>query len=399
MPRSKRWRRTCAAICDGEPVHARAQSLGYRTRKYLRRHALGLAAGVHASPACWRWRWPSCRGRRSKAVQEATRAQAMQDFVVGLFENSGDASSDDEGLDVRALLDAGVSRADTELATQPQARAELIGLIATLRSGLGDDAQALELLDRQQDVCRRWTANAPANLLLDSAALRGHSLRELGRNQECLKTLGPMLAHAQERGRRLSAAGGGVPVATGPLPRGPRRPAVARDLFGQALQLRKAHAAATALTAESESDLAMLQLADGRPTPPCAACATRWRICATTAANRTRSAQKSGRGLGAAFKAQDNAAEAEAAYRQALDIALGRFGASHPRTGAIQTAAGRRVLDQQRQAGRSRAVAAAAGAGRHRRALGRQQPATRRPRKPARHGGAGARPAWPKPRP
>ena len=320
---------------DGQPVHARAQSLGYRARKYLRRHVLGLSAGgiitgvLGVSLAIVSW-------QASKAVKEASRAQAMQDFVVGIFEGSGTASQDG-GVDVRALLDAGVTRADSELAMQPQARAELIGLIAKLRSGLGDDEQALQLLDRQHEVLRTVGSNPPANLLLDSAALRAYSLRELGRNRECLARAGPTLAITHDAADayplptaeflsqlgRCHAALAGRPVA--------------RDLFGQALQLRKAHAAATALTAESESDLAMLQLADGRPDAAVRGLREALGHLRYNGGEQNALGAEIWSGLGAAFKAQDNLSEAEAAYRQALDIGLGRFGASHPRTGAIQS--------------------------------------------------------------
>jgi len=152
---------------DGQPVQARAQSVGYRVRKYLRRHVLGLGMGVGVSGllavALGIVSWQA-----TKALREATRAQAMQDFVIALFENSGNTSNS-RGVDVRALLDAGVSRADTELASQPQARAELIGLIARLRSGLGDDAEALNLLDRQRQLFAQLGERVPGNLLLDSA--------------------------------------------------------------------------------------------------------------------------------------------------------------------------------------------------------------------------------------
>jgi len=319
---------------DGDPVHARAQHFSYRARKYLRRHAWGLTAGVSATGllavALTIVSWQA-----SKAMQEATRAQAMQDFVIALFENSGDASST-RGLDVRALLDAGISRADTELASQPQARAELIGLIATLRSGLGDDAEALDLLDRQQDIFRRMNGPAPINLLLGSAALRGHSLRALGRNRECLKTLEPMRAQARESagdhplqaseflsqlGRCHAAIGG---------------EAAARGLFGQALQLRHAQAGAGALVAESENDLALLVLASGRGDE------ARRALLDALAHLRSSGGEQNALGvriwsnLGKAYRAQGNAAEAEAALRQALDIALARFGSSHPDTNAVQ---------------------------------------------------------------
>src|SRR3546814_13113107 len=88
-------------------------------------------------------------------VQEGARAQALKDFVVGLFEN---AASTPEGvpLDVRQLLDAGVQRGDIELARQPEARAELFGVIARLRLGLGDydDAAQTATASGGERVCQ-----------------------------------------------------------------------------------------------------------------------------------------------------------------------------------------------------------------------------------------------------
>ncbi len=320
---------------NGEPVHARAQNVGYRVRKYLRRHAWGLAAGVSATGllavALTIVSWQA-----SKAVREATRAQAMQDFVIALFENSGDASST-RGLDVRALLDAGISRADTELAAQPQARAELIGLIATLRSGLGDDVEALDLLNRQQDIFLRMNGPVPVNLLLGSAALRGHSLRELDRNEECLGALEPMRTQAIASAREYPLQASEFLSQLGRCHAALGSKSVARDLFGQAVQLRRAQPDGGALVAESENDLALLVLASGRGDD------ARRAFLEALAHLRASGGEQNALGvsiwsnLAKAYQKQGNGPEAVAALRQALDIALARFGSSHPDTSAVQS--------------------------------------------------------------
>src|SRR3546814_14030172 len=72
---------------DSKPVHARAQSLAYRLRKYAGRHRWALVSGtlVAATLAAalgivlWQSR---------QFVQEGARAQALKDFVVGLFEHA-----------------------------------------------------------------------------------------------------------------------------------------------------------------------------------------------------------------------------------------------------------------------------------------------------------------------
>ena len=104
----------------GRPVLARAQSVGYRLRKYLRRHRWALATGSFATVVlslalgvvAWQAR---------EAVREASRAQAMQDFMVGLFENAGGAPNGGS-VDLRGLLDDAVERGNREL-TNSRARA------------------------------------------------------------------------------------------------------------------------------------------------------------------------------------------------------------------------------------------------------------------------------------
>jgi serine/threonine-protein kinase len=319
---------------DGQPVQARAASMSYRARKYLRRHALGLAMSVGVTGvlvvtlAIVSW-------QASKALKEASRAQAMQDFVIALFENSGNASST-RGVDVRALLDAGVSRADTELAMQPQARAELLGLIARLRSGLGDDDEALRLLDRQQEVVHALGGSVPANLLLDSAALRGHSLRELGRNEDCLHSLGPMLAQARDDAQAYPLPAAEYFSQLGRCHAQLKGYDVARDLFGQALQLRRTRTDAGALVAESQNDLALLVLANGTSDAALRDLREALAQLRNSGGEQNALGVDIWRNLGAAYNEQNNALEAEAAYRQALDIALSRFGTSHPRTSTVQ---------------------------------------------------------------
>jgi hypothetical protein len=175
----------------------------------------------------------------SRAVKEASRAQAMQDFVIALFENSGNASST-RGVDVRALLEAGVARADTELAAQPQARAELLGLIARLRSGLGDDAEALALLDRQQQLLEPLGSAAPprpAARRRRAARIQPAHARPRARMPQCA---GADAADRAGRRRRRAAAGGGIPSrssgAATPCSRAGRWRATCS---GQALQLRR----------------------------------------------------------------------------------------------------------------------------------------------------------------
>jgi serine/threonine-protein kinase len=107
---------------------------------------------------------------------------------------------------------------------------------------------------------------------------------------------------------------------------------IARDLFGQALQLRRSQSDAGALVAESQTDLAQLAPIEKRESA----------LRKALAQLRGSGGEQNALGveiwhhLGDTYEELHNAIEAEAAYRQSLDIALARFGANHPRTSAAQ---------------------------------------------------------------
>ena len=92
---------------------------------------------------------------------------------------------------------------DQALARQPVARAELIGVVARLRMGLGDYGQALGLLDRQQRLVDTLGSGAPPSLHLEAATNRGRAQWLLGSAQACRDTLSPLLPLAHREQRQL----------------------------------------------------------------------------------------------------------------------------------------------------------------------------------------------------
>ena len=321
---------------DGQPVHARADSMGYRAQKYIQRHAFAVAAGVGVSTvlaiALTITSWQA-----NQALKEANRAEAMQGFVVALFENTGDKANP-EDINVRELLDAGVRRADTELANQPQARAELLGLIARLRSGLGDDREAVRLLDKQAMAFMQLDINTPAELRLESLAIRGHSLRQLGQSAACVRDLAPYLQVAEDIADKAPKASSDYFSELGRCHGAQGGVSVARDLFGKALQLRKNINKDQALQAESLADLAKL-LGDEKKYPQ-AITQAREALSMLRLASGERNALGVGiwYDLGRFYRGAGNLREAEAGFRQALDISQNRFGVNHPLNAPSQQA-------------------------------------------------------------
>jgi serine/threonine-protein kinase len=185
---------------DGKPVQARPQSFDYRIRKYLHRHRWALSTALLVllvlSTALGIVAWQA-----REALREAARAQAMQDFVVGLFQNAGE-SPNPGSVDVRRLLEAGIERGDRELARQPEARAELYGVVARLRIGLGDYRSAYDLLRREALVVAGLD-RPPPGLLLALYTDIGHVQRLLGQPGDCLQTLQPLESKARREQARL----------------------------------------------------------------------------------------------------------------------------------------------------------------------------------------------------
>ncbi len=186
---------------QGKPVQARPQGVGYRLQKYVSRHRWALATGVlvaavlSSALAIVAW-------QARQAVREANRAAAMQDFVTGLFETAGNAPRG-ASVDLRALLDAGIARGNRELAMEPRSRAEVFGMVARLRLGLGDDREAMALLERQAAILDTL-GDVPTSLQLEAITLRGRALHQLGQQRDCIDTMQPWLATARREQAQLS---------------------------------------------------------------------------------------------------------------------------------------------------------------------------------------------------
>ena len=241
------------AYLRGRPVMARGHGLAYRARKYVRRHRWAIAASASVVAlllgALGMVTWQARRAER-----ETTRAQSMQRFVADLFEDAG--SSPNTPIDLRALLDMGILRGESSLARQPQSRAELYGVVARLRLGLGDYREADELLRRQALLLERLP-DAPRSLRLEAAALHGSVHRQLGNLRGCVAVMQPLQVLAADEEGRLPAQAAAFHAQLGRCQRELGRAATALELHQRALQLRQGLGDVPGV-AESMLDLAAL---------------------------------------------------------------------------------------------------------------------------------------------
>ncbi|MBL8311032.1 MAG: serine/threonine protein kinase [Burkholderiales bacterium] len=132
-------------LCS-EPVTAHAASRGYAARKFVRRHrtaviayaAVALALVAGASVATWQWRVASA---------QAARAEAVQEFMARMFDETDPENARGRNLTASELMDRGAKRLESELADQPAVRASLQARIAANYNALGEHQKAKQQLE------------------------------------------------------------------------------------------------------------------------------------------------------------------------------------------------------------------------------------------------------------
>ncbi len=131
----------------GLPIAARRDSVGYRTSKFVRRHAIGVTATVLVLLSliggligmAWQAR---------VASREAAKAREVSRFLSSLFEVADPARANAADVTALDLLNRGATRIETELAGQPEVQADMMLLVGRIYRELGVYDRAQPLLER-----------------------------------------------------------------------------------------------------------------------------------------------------------------------------------------------------------------------------------------------------------
>ena len=148
------FRQDLQRYLDGTPVLARPDALAYRVGKFVRRHRVGvsatgliaLALGAGLAGTAW---------QAQQARQQAARAQAVQDFLIGLFNEADPVKAQGRELTARQMLDRGQRDLRVKLADQPRLHALLDGVLVDLYTKLDDQNKALPLAEARRDLALR----------------------------------------------------------------------------------------------------------------------------------------------------------------------------------------------------------------------------------------------------
>ncbi len=127
----------------GRPVVARPDTVAYRSAKFVRRHWIGVAsaalvvASLAAGLIVATWQARRAEASSRAAAAEARRAERTKEFLISLFEVADPTKSGGETVTARQLLEQGASRLTTELAAEPELRADLLEAVARIEASLG----------------------------------------------------------------------------------------------------------------------------------------------------------------------------------------------------------------------------------------------------------------------
>lgn len=177
----------------GRPIAASAGAWRYRARKFVRRHRVGVAAAaaflvvIVGSLVAVEIQRERAVGAAALAEREAETARQVTAFIADVFGGSDPEQTLGDSVTARTLLERGAERIETELADQPEVRAELLRVIGNVYTSLGSYDPAVELHEASVAL-RRELYGAEHEKLAESLHALANTHRA-GRNPQLAEPL------------------------------------------------------------------------------------------------------------------------------------------------------------------------------------------------------------------
>lgn len=188
----KRWLRN-------RPVHAHPPSWSYRAAKFVQRHKLPVA-GMALATGGLLVGLAVALDQAAAARREGARTHAVQDFLVGLFNEADPARAQGRELTVRDLLARGERDLQAKLGGEPDLHAAMSGVLVDLYLKLGDGKRALPLA--QARVATMGRSHGEGSLEHARALLALADVQKsLGQHEASLATLAAARPMLQGLGR------------------------------------------------------------------------------------------------------------------------------------------------------------------------------------------------------
>jgi non-specific serine/threonine protein kinase/serine/threonine-protein kinase len=161
--RSRRYSTPSALAADIQrylenlPVLARPASTGYRLRKYVRRHRLGVSVAaliallLIAFVATLGVQLRRITQERDRTARERDRANRITSYMIGMFRQS-DPSKAKGSTTAREMLDQASQDIDKSLAQDPELQTHLMGVMGEIYYNLELFKQADALIQRAYEI-------------------------------------------------------------------------------------------------------------------------------------------------------------------------------------------------------------------------------------------------------
>mgnify|MGYP000228664169 CR=1 FL=1 len=139
------------AIRDGMPISA-GGGRGYRVAKFVRRHPVGVAMsfalvlGLLAATGVSLYWARQAQAQARIAAAESTRATAVAEFLIGLFQVSDPGVNRGDRLTANQILERGATDLAQKFVEQPLQRVRLEVVIGDVYVAMGEYARARKVL-------------------------------------------------------------------------------------------------------------------------------------------------------------------------------------------------------------------------------------------------------------
>ena len=191
---------------EGQPVKARPDTFGYRFGKFVRRNRVGAAAAILVLAslvtglAVAAWQAQRAAANAKTAAAAARRAEAVKEFLIGLFEVADPEQASGGSVTASELLDQAGKRLQTELSSEPDIQADLLEAIARIDKGLGRLEPAEGLAKRSLEIRERIFPAGDAAIGRSLATLGAVKMSkgELDEGEKELSRALPMLEAGEE---------------------------------------------------------------------------------------------------------------------------------------------------------------------------------------------------------
>lgn len=140
---------------QGMPVSARTGSIPYRSKKFISRHKLGIAAAfllmvlsagftiIHTS---------RITQERNNARLEAQKATQIKNLLIDILQQQDPFAQPNRNITLAEILDVGVQDIENSLDNQPEIKAELLGLMGDNHASLGNFKKGEDLVKKALDL-------------------------------------------------------------------------------------------------------------------------------------------------------------------------------------------------------------------------------------------------------